>query len=98
MNMIEAQKNEMFEYLEIYDAYSTIQDISETLTGCGCDCGYGEGTLGKLTYIVDLIASHSDSSLYDRTIDFHDTRLARLLGDKQMDNYVKAEYLLGLRK
>ena len=54
MNMIEAQKKEMYEYLEIYDAYNTLQDISKMLTGCGCDCGYGEGILGKLTYIVDL--------------------------------------------
>ena len=98
MNMIEAQKEEMFEYLEIYDAYNTLQDISETLAGCGSDCGYREGVLGKLMYIIDLIRSHSDSSLYDHTIDFYDTRLARLLNDSKMDNRVKAEYLLGLRQ
>ena len=49
-------------------------------------------------YIIDLIRSHSDSSLYDHTIDFYDTRLARLLNDSKMDNRVKAEYLLGLRQ
>ena len=45
----------MYKFLEIYDAYNSVQDISETLAGCGCDCGYSEGVLGKLTYIVDLI-------------------------------------------
>ena len=98
MNTIKAQKEEMFEYLEIYDAYSTVQDISKTLIGCGCDCGYVEGVLGKLTYIVDLIRRHSDPSLYDRTMDFHDTRLAKLLDNRGMDNRLKAEYLLGLWK
>ena len=34
MNMIKAQIEEMYEYLEIYDAYNTLQDILETLSGC----------------------------------------------------------------
>ena len=55
MTAFEAQKEEMYKFLEIYDAYNSVQDISETLAGCGCDCGYSEGVLGKLTYIVDLI-------------------------------------------
>ena len=55
MTAFEAQKEEMYKFLEIYDAYNSVQDISETLAGCGCDCGYGEDTLGKLTSIVDLI-------------------------------------------
>ena len=89
---------EMFRFLEIYDAYVTLQSISETLTGCGCDCGYGEGALGKLTHIVDIIVSHAEPSLYDRSKDFCDSRLSRLLDDREMDNRLKAEYLLGLRK
>ena len=98
MNMIEAQKEEMFEYLEIYDAYNTLQDISKALAGCGSDCDYSEGVLGKLMNIIGLIRNHSDPSLYDRNIDYYNTRLARLLDDSQMDNHLKAEYLLGLRK
>lgn len=98
MNTIEEQKEEMFRLLEIYDGYEALQDVSETLTGCGCDCGYGEGVLGKLTYIVSIITSHSDPTLYDRKTDFHDTTLARILDDRNMDNRRKAECLLGLRK
>lgn len=98
MNMIKAQIEEMFEYLEIYDAYNTLQDILETLSGCGSDCDYSEGVLGKLMNIIGLIRNHSDPSLYDSNIDYYDTRLAKLLGDSQMDNHLKAEYLLGLRK
>ena len=55
MNMIKAQIEEMYEYLEIYDAYNTLQDILETLSGCGCDCDYSEGVLGKLMNIIGLI-------------------------------------------
>ena len=98
MNMIKAQIEEMYEYLEIYDAYNTLQDILETLSGCGCDCDYSEGVLGKLMNIIGLIRNHSDPSLYDRNIDYYDTRLAKLLDNRQMDNHLKAEYLLGLRK
>ena len=47
---------------------------------------------------IGLIRNHSDPSLYDRNIDYYDTRLAKLLDDSQMDNHLKAEYLLGLRK
>ena len=98
MNMIKAQIEEMYEYLEIYDAHNTLQDILETLSGCGCDCAYSEGVLGKLMNIIGLIRNHSDPSLYDRNIDYYDTRFAKLLDDSQMDNRLKAEYLLGLRK
>ena len=98
MTTFETQKKEMFEFLEIYDAYNTVQDFSETLTGCGCDFGYGEGVLGKLMNIIGLIRNHSDPSLYDHAIDYYDTRFAKLLDDRQMDNHLKAEYLLGLRK
>ena len=48
--------------------------------------------------IIGLIRNHSDPSLYDRNIDYYDTRFARLLDNRQMDNHLKAEYLLGLRK
>ena len=98
MNMVETQKEEMYEFLEIYDGYEALQDISQVLTGCGCDCGYDEGVLGKLMNIIGLIRNHSDPSLYDRNIDYYETRFAKLLDDRQMDNHLKAEYLLGLRK
>jgi len=47
---------------------------------------------------IGLIRNHSDPSLYDSNIDYYDTRFAKLLDDSQMDNHLKAEYLLGLRK
>ena len=98
MTYFEEQKEDMFRFLEIYDGYEALQDVLETLGGCDYETGYGEGILGKLTYIIDLITSHSDPLLYDRKKDFLDSPLAHLLADREMDNHLKSEYLLGLRR
>ena len=98
MERLEKQTNTMYRLLEIYDAYETLQDISDTLTGVGCSAGYGEGVLGKLSHIVRLIIDHADSSLYDSSVDFCDTELAQILGDREMDNHHKAVILTGLKE
>ena len=41
---------------------------------------------------------HADPSLYDRNIDFHDTELALILDDKKIDNHLKAEMLVGIKR
>ena len=98
MERFEKQEETMYRLLEIYDAYETLQDISDLLTGLGCSAGYGEGVLGKLSHIVRLIIDHADPLLYDKEIDFSGTKLAQILGDKDMDNRNKAEILTGSRK
>lgn len=95
MNVFDLQKKEMYELLEIYDGYRALQDISVNLVGCTYGAGYDEGILGKMAYIVDLIVRRSNPALFDRTVDFADTELARILDDEKMDNHMKAEKLLG---
>ena len=96
VNVLEQQKKELFELLEIYDGYEALQDMSETLVGCTYGAGYDEGIIGKLAYVVDLIVSHSSPGLFNRDVDFADTELARILSDRELDNHRKAELLLGI--
>ena len=87
----------MYRLLEIYDGYEMLQDISDVLIGHRYSAGYDEGVLGKLAHIIKLIVDRADPSLYDRDVDFHDTELARILDNKEMDNHLKAEMLVGSR-
>lgn len=99
MTCFEAQQTEeLFQFLEIYDGYEELLEVMEVLGGFIYKAGYGEGILGRLVHIVDIIKSHSDPTLYDRKQDFSDSRLAHLLANKKMNNHLKAENLLGLRK
>lgn len=93
MEGFETRKTEMYRLLEIYDGYEELQDVADSLVGFGCSAGYDEGILGKLSHVVRLIVDRTDSALYDRTVDFCDTELARILNDKNLDNRCKAEIL-----
>ena len=98
MEKKEKRREDMFRLLEIYDAYGTLQDISDLLTGFGCSAGYDEGILGKLSHVVRLITDRADPALFDRETDFSDTELARILDAKDMDNRHKAQILTESRK
>ena len=97
MNAFELQKDEMYRLLEIYDGFNQLQGISKSLIGYSYSSGYDEGILGKLAYIVDIIISRANPSLFNKSVDFSDTELARILNDREMDNRLKAEILLGIR-
>lgn len=97
MTSLEEKSKELYRLLEIYDGYEALQEVSEALAGCSYGAGYDEGILGKLAHVVNLIVNLSNPSLYDRTVDFADTELGRILDDRKLDNHVKAEVLLGIR-
>ena len=96
MTSLEEKSKELYRLLEIYDGYEALQEVSEALAGCSYGAGYDEGILGKLAHVVNLIVSHSDPLLFDKTMDFADTKLARILSDRELDNHRKAELLLGI--
>ena len=95
---IQKKREDMYRLLEIHDAYETLQKISESLIGYNYSAGFDEGVIGKLAHVVRLIIDRTDPSLFDKTMDFSDTELARILEDTEMDNRHKAEILTGSGK
>lgn len=85
----------MFQLLEIYDARENLETVQEMLTGCIQHAGYGEGILGNLSYVTDIIMRYSP--LYDPAVNYEDSEFGRILEDDTMDNNMKARILLGIR-
>ena len=85
----------MYELLKIYYAREALLKIQETMIGDICDCGYGEGILGDLSYVYSIIRRHSP--IFDPYHDLETTLFGQLLIDKTMDNHKKARLLLGLK-
>ena len=98
MEGFETRKTEMYRLLEIYDGYEALLDFSESLSGYSCGCGYDEGILGKLSNIIDVIKNRARPALFDKSVDFSETDFARILDDRELDNRVKAEMLIGVRQ
>lgn len=76
----------MFELLEVYDAVKGVEKIEEMLCGVSQSCGYGEGIIGNLSYVSEIIRRYSKEVTSSKFLD--------LLADKTMDNHQKARLLL----
>lgn len=83
----------MFELLEVYDAVCQLEKVGEMLYGAEDAPGYGEGILGNLSYVADIIMRNSP--IYVPGEEIEDTEFGKILFDKEMDNKKKARLLLG---
>lgn len=88
-------KQTMYELLEIYDAVQKLYVVDELLTGIQHEAGYGEGILGNLSYVSDIIKRHSP--LYRPGEDLEKSEFWQLLENQKIDNRKKAEILLGMQ-
>lgn len=84
----------MYELLEAHDSVEQLWKVMDMLFGEACDTGYGEGIMGNLSYVADIIIWHSPLHEPDRDLD--DTLLGRILAGGGMDNHKKARLILGM--
>lgn len=84
----------MFELLEIYDAVNRLCNVQEMLVGVSYGVGPGEGILGDLSYVTEIIARYSP--LYDSNEDHDTSYFWRIMENRQTDNHKKAQILLGM--
>ena len=84
----------MFELLEMYDAVNELEEIEVMLVGESVGVGPGEGIMGSLSYVPEIIRWHSP--IYIPGADYKDSRFGRILEDEKMDNHRKARILLGI--
>ena len=84
----------MFELLEVYDAVNDLREVEEMLVGESIGVGPGEGIMGNLLYVSEIIARHSP--VYCPDVDYDKTYFCRVLEDEEMDNHRKARILLGI--
>ncbi len=78
----------MCDLLEIYDAKEELHQILEMLIDEDCAPGYGDGILGKLSRVTDIIMRRS-------SLDDDQTEFWEILEDKTLENHRKARMLLG---
>ena len=86
----------MFELLEMHDAVEGLWEMMEKLSGVPCGVGPGEGILGDLTYVTDIILRNSP--LYNPAEDAEESEFWRILENKVIDNRLKARILLELKE
>ena len=84
----------MFELLEVYDAMNDLREVEEMLVGESIGVGPGEGIMGNLSYVSQIISRYSP--LYMPDVDYDKTYYCRVLEDEEMDNHRKARILLGI--
>ena len=84
----------MFELLEVYDAVNGLEKIEVMLVGESVGVGPGEGIMGSLSYVPEIIRRHSP--IYIPGVDYEDSHFGRILEDEKMDNHRKARILLGI--
>lgn len=77
----------IFELLEIYDAVNELEKLQELLVGISVSVGPGEGILGNLSYVSDIIIRHS--ALTDTN------EILQILHNTALDNHAKARILVG---
>lgn len=87
----------MYELLEIHDTIDQVYIIQELLTGQTVGAGYGEGILGRLSYVTDIIMRYSRLRR-DPGLEFEKTEIGKVLDNKDMDNRRKARIILGLEE
>ena len=80
----------MYELLEIYDAVTELEKFQEMLIGISVAVGPGEGILGNLSYVAEIILRHSPN--------LSATELETILEDKTLSNRKKARLLLTRRR
>ncbi len=84
----------MFELLEIYDAQEELHRVLAMLIDDDYDAGYGEGILGRLSHVTDIIMRNSP--LYHPGEDYNQSEFCRVLEDETIDNHKKSKLILGL--
>ena len=84
----------MFELLEVYDAVRGLEKIEEMLIGETIGVGHGEGILGNLSYVSEIIKRHSPVFTPDE--DYEKSYFWKVLDDEEMDNRRKARILLAI--
>ena len=62
----------MFELLEIYDAVNDLREVEKMLVGESIGVGPGEGIMGNLSYVSEIIARHSP--VYCPDVDYDKTQ------------------------
>ena len=83
----------MFELLEMHDAVNEFEKIEIMLIGESVSTGPGEGIVGTLSYVSEIIRRYSP--IYTPGMDYEDTCFGKIL-EKEMDNHKKARILLGI--
>lgn len=76
----------MYELLEIYDAVTELEKFQEMLIGVSVAVGPGEGILGNLSYVAEIILRHSPNLSV--------TELETILENDKLSNREKARLLL----
>lgn len=91
-------EKQMAALLEIKDAAEALEDVMEILVGTSYALSFGEGALGKLSRIYDLIKELSPVYAQQRQAceDISDSPFGKILDDKSMRNEEKAKILLGI--
>lgn len=84
----------MFELLEMYDAVNELEKIEIMLIGESVGIGPGEGIMGNLSYVTEIIKRHSP--VYSSGVDYEESYFGKILEDEKMDNHRKARILLGI--
>jgi hypothetical protein len=84
----------MFELLEMYDAVNGLEKIEIMLIGESVATGPGEGIMGNLSYVTEIIRRHYP--IYTPGVNYEDTYFGKILEDEEMDNHRKARVLLGI--
>lgn len=84
----------MFELLEVYDAVNELHKVEKMLVGIETGVGPGEGILGNLSYVPEIIRRYSP--VYTPGVDYEDSYFWKILDDEEMDNHRKARILLGI--
>ncbi len=83
---------DMLQLLEIYDAQEKLHEIVVMLIDEDRAPGYGEGIVGSLSCVTEIIKRHSP--LYHPGEDFEYSAFWRLLEDRSVSNKKKAHLLI----
>ena len=84
----------MYELLEIRDAVEQLREIELRMTGAMTAVEPGEGIMGDLSYVDEIITRHSP--LFIPGTDYEKTLFGKVLEDTEIDNHRKARILLGI--
>lgn len=84
----------MYELLVMHDAVDKLYDVEGMFTGTLVGVGPGEGILGDLSYVTEIIMRYSP--IYEPGHDLIDSAFGKVLYDEELDNHRKARILLGI--
>ena len=79
----------MIDLIHIYDAVEELNNASDIAVG------YGEGILGELNRVSDVIANNSP--IYDEHQDFSTQRLGQVLNNRDISADERVRILLGIK-